>query len=226
MVKGGVLHGRPKKSAAPAADPPQLAAAAAGEGLLQRQTASAVAVSSVSLGQGASSRAPALCAVLPRHAAVPPPAGRGPDPPGEQGGEPPAGCGPAGRSGPVSRGDLQLLAADRQAYPSEGIPGRYGAVLGPDRQRCGRGTLPTLQSDFLDDTPHAADGGGAVPPLPRRVSRRQPDPALRQRRHLRLSPPGSDDPQRYGPTLSAQCPGRGTGIRGRVAGYGSAALPL
>ncbi|WP_353733841.1 VanW family protein [Oscillibacter sp.] len=54
----------------------------------------------------------------------------------------------------------------------------------------------------------------------------QPDPALRQRRHLRLSPPGSDDPQRHGTALPALCPGGKAGSEGRVAGPGTSGLPL
>lgn len=47
------------------------------------------------------------------------------------------------------------------------------------------------------------------------TNRTQP---LRQRRHLRLSPPGSDDPQRHGTALPALCPGGKAGSEGRVAG--------
>ena len=108
----------------------------------------------------------------------------------------------------------------------KGLSRRDGAVSRPDRQRCGRRAVPALQSDFLDDSPHAADGSGAVPSLSRCLSGYQPDPALRQRRHLRLSPPGSDDPQRHGTALPALCPGGKAGSEGRVAGPGTSGLPL
>ena len=50
--------------------PPQLAAAPAGKGLVQRQAASALAVAPVPLGKTPTGGAPVLCAVLPCHTVV------------------------------------------------------------------------------------------------------------------------------------------------------------
>ena len=38
--------------------------------------------------------------------------------------------------------------------------------LGQHRRGHRRRAVPTVQSDFLDDPPHAPDGDGALPPLP------------------------------------------------------------
>ena len=102
-----------------ASRPAQLAAPAAGKGILHRKALSAVVLAQVPLGKDPEGRTAPLRPVLPCHAAYAPPPGRGNGLAGEQGDKPEAGGEPSGRADPEARRDLQLLAAYRQAYGPE-----------------------------------------------------------------------------------------------------------